>query len=427
MRQPAGTERDPLSWCLAITAAFALLVLFHLWIPSRIYFDEVHYVNASRKLLKLIPFNREHPMFAKEMIASFIYLFGDRPFVWRLPSAIMGTAGLFAFGRLVWLSSGKRLATILAMVLLATNFMWFTMSRIAMLDMVSAGMGMIGLWQFAAALKASGRTSARLHLAATAITFGLSLGAKWSIAPALAMPGLAFLVLRMRDTGLLIVGKRGAGPIPGVSMLEATFWLGLLPLAVYWLTFVPEMFYAVRPVSPFGFIAQHEYMFKLQDSVKKLHPYRSVWYEWVGDWRSIWFLYEKVDGAQRGIVMIGNPATMWLGLPALLWSVWTGFRRLRLDLLAFVTLYLSTLMIWAINGKPIQFYYHYLLPGAFLAACLALALDALWRRGGRWRWAVWGAMLACLGIFAWFYPILSAMPLCCKSSFAFWMWLPSWR
>lgn len=419
--------RDPIGWCLGIAVLFQLLVLWRIDIPSRYYFDEIHYVPAALDLLKLIPANREHPMFAKEVIATFIHFVGDRPLGWRLGPALFGGLGILAFSRFVWNVTERRRATIAATALLATNFMWFVQSRIAMLDMVEAGLCMAGLWQFTAALHARSTKLARRRLMLCGLALGLSLGAKWSSAPALMMPGLTFLILRIRENGLIVVGRKGAGPIKGVSLAEAAFWLGLFPLAIYWATYLPAMFYTDRPVSPFGFIAQHEYMFKLQDSVRKPHPYRTFWYQWVVDWRGIWYLFNKVDGAQRGIVMLGNPVSMIAGLVALLWSLWAALFRPRFDALTFAVLYAACLAMWALDGKPVQFYYHYLLPGAFLMALLALALDALWERRDRGRWLATGCMALSLLAFAVFYPIISAAPLPFKGAYNFWMWLPSWR
>lgn len=420
-------DRDPLGWCLMIAVAFQVLVLWRIGVPSRYYFDEIHYVPAALKLLDLIPVNREHPLLGKEVIAATIRLFGDRPFGWRVGPALFGTLGLFAFGRTIWHLTHRARATVLAMVLLATDFMWFIQSRIAMLDMICAGLCMVGLWQFVAALRARRLREARLRLAAAGVALGLSLGAKWSSAPALVIPGLAFLAMRMREVGPIAVGRHNAGPIRGVSLVEAAFWLGVLPLAVYWLTYLPAMFYADNAVTPLGFIKQHELMIRLQDSVKKPHPYRSVWYQWAVNWRAIWFLFEKVDGAQRGIVLIGNPFAMLAGLGALAWSLWAaGFRR-RWDALFLVVLYLACLLVWAINGKPVQFYYHYLLPGAFLMGLLALALDAAWQRGGRPRQAARIATGLAVAMFVLFFPIISGLPLPYKDSYNWWMWLPSWR
>ncbi|WP_067734887.1 glycosyl transferase [Novosphingobium naphthalenivorans] len=419
--------RDPIGWCLGITALFLMLALWRVEIPSAYYFDEVHYVPAALKLLDLIPANREHPMFGKEVIAACIHFLGDRPLAWRLGPVLFGTLGLFGFSRLIWHLSRRRAATVAATALLATNCMWFIQSRIAMLDMMEAGMCMAGLWQFAAALRARSTGIARMHLVLSGIALGLSLGAKWSSAPALMMPGLAFLILRIRERGIFLIGRKGAGPIKGISLAEATLWLGLFPLAVYWLTFLPAMFYADRPVNPLDFIGHHKYMIKLQDSVRKPHPYQSLWYQWVVNWRVIWYLFKDIDGAQRGIVMIGNPFSMLAGLAALLWGLWAMLFRHRYDALALIVLYAVCLAMWALNGKPVQFYYHYLLSGAFLMGLMGLWLDALWQRRDRWRMVATGSMVLSLLMFAVFYPIISGAPLPYKDAYNLWMWLPTWR
>ena len=93
--------------------------------------------------------------------------------------------------------------------------------------------------------------------------------------------------------------------------------------------------------------------------------------------------------------------------------MWAGLRRQRWDMLGFAALYVLSLAMWAVSGKPIQFYYHYLLPATFLMACLALALDALWRRRDRWRWLMPAALVLSAAMFLYFYPIISAAQLCC--------------
>ncbi|MBC2653361.1 phospholipid carrier-dependent glycosyltransferase [Novosphingobium flavum] len=420
-------DRDPLAICAAIAIAFLVLLWQRLHLPTRIYFDEVHYVKAARELLLMArPKNPEHPLVAKEFIAAAIWLFGDTPQSWRLFPALFGSLGLFAFSRALWLASGRAFATVAGTLLLATDFLWFVMSRIAMLDMIMAGFAMLALWMLAGAVRWPGQ--ARLRLVLAGVFLGLSLGAKWSVLATAMLPGLAFLVLRLRQHGRRFLLATDGAPIPGISLAEAGLWLGTLPLLVYFASFMPAFFYAERPVDPLHLVEYQGYMLKLQHSVVKPHPYQSVWWQWVLDIRAIWFLYEKIDGVQRGVLLLGNPFSLLAGLPALGWCLWAGWRQRRMDALAAALFYLTAIGMWVANGKPIQFFYHYLLPSTFLMAGLALALDALWHRPDRWRWAAPAALALSLALFAWFLPILSAAALCCgKPSYQAWMWLPTWR
>ena len=90
-----------------------------------------------------------------------------------------------------------------------------------------------------------------------------------------------------------------------------------------------------------------------------------------------------------------------------------------------MVLYIASLIFWAINGKPVQFYYHYALASVFLMAALALVLAGWWERGRRWPAALTVVLSAML--FVGFYPILSAGALPGKSSYRDYTWLDSWR
>ena len=420
-------SRDPLVWCWAIAAAFLALTLHRLAIPSKLYFDEVHYVPAARELLKLGEArNIEHPMLGKELIALSIRLLGDHAFAWRLPAALTGALALFATMRATWWASLSRPATLLAGALLASNFMLFVIARIAMLDAVMLGIAMVALWLCARAVRRPAHGRRDLALAGAAL--GLALASKWSVAAIAPLPGLAFAVMRfaaLPGRRSQVLTARDAAPVPGISLLEAALWLAVLPLAVYWLTFLPLGWFATGAV-PLGDIAGFQArMVELQESVVKPHPYQSVWWQWVANLRPIWFLYEYADGAQRGVLYLGNPFTMLAGLPALLVCLAWGWRRRDAAMLGTVALYAASLGIWLVAAKPVQFYYHYLLPGTFLTVALALVLGAWWQRGRRWPAAA--SLAAALGLFAWFYPILSSAKLPGDQAFQTYTWRDSWR
>jgi dolichyl-phosphate-mannose--protein O-mannosyl transferase len=422
--QPPTHSRDPIGWTLAFTAVFAALVCVRLTIPSKPFFDEIHYLPAARTVLELShPLNREHPPLGKELLALGIALFGDRTIGWRIMPALFGTLAFFSAMRALWFATGSRFATLAYGVLLATGFGLFVQARIAMLDVFMIAFAMLGLWMCAGAVREN--ETARWRLAIGGASLGLAVACKWNAAPVAMLPGLAFLAIRARHAGWRLLTSRRGPPVGGMTLIEAGLWLGLLPLLAYCAAYWPFLLYDKGSITPGGLLALHAKMLELQEEVVKPHTYMSVWWEWVLNWRPIWYYYEVGDGAQRGVLMIGNPLTMLAGLPALLWCAWAGILRRRHDALAVALLYLAAIGMWIVAPKPVQFYYHYLLPACFLLAALALALDALWRRG--WRKLVLLVLAGAIGMFALYWPILTAARLTGPDSFEFWAWLPSWR
>lgn len=416
--------RDPVGWSGLIALGFLALCQVRLGIPSQPYFDEVHYLPAARVLLELSRVaNQEHPLLGKELIAAGIAFFGDNPLGWRTFPALAGAVALFAFMRALWFATLSRFAALAGGVLLATAFPLFVHARIAMLDIFMVCFSMIGLWMCAAAVREP--ETARRRLAIGGIALGLAMASKWNAVPVAMLPGLAFLALRRQAAGWRFLTANRGAPVPGMTLIEAALWLGLTPLAVYALTFLPAFFYAENPLTPGGFVAYHRHMIELQEMVKQPHPYQSQWWQWVLNLRAIWYLYEMADGAQRGVLLVGNPLTMLTGLPALAWCAWKGLFRHDRAALAVALLYAASLGLWVVAAKPVQFYYHYFLPSCFLAAALALALDAAWRAG--WRKSALAAIAACCGLFAWFYPILSAAALADPQDFLYWAWFEGWR
>jgi dolichyl-phosphate-mannose--protein O-mannosyl transferase len=430
--------RDPLAWCLALTGLYALLAGWRLAIPSIPFFDEVHYLPAARELLALMEtgsgayLNREHPLLGKTLIALGISLLGDNPLGWRIMPLACGTLALFAGMRALWHASEDRFATIAFGVLLATGFHLFVQSRIAMLDIFMAAFLAVAAWQFAGACAQPEK--GRWRLALTGLALGCAMGAKWNAIPLAMLPGLAFFAARLSaGRRRLFMSRRGA-PVPGITLVEAFVWLGIVPLLAYALTFAPGWwlggYLRPSPLAEAGLIGFHREILSLQQQVITPHNYQSTWPQWLLNTRGIWYLYEVIDGAQRGVLLIGNPLTMLAGLPALAWCLASGAWRGDWTKLAVVIGYGAALGLWLIAPKPVQFYYHYFVPHFFLLAALALSLSDLRRAGlGQrlGRWLAWGTLAASAGLFALFYKVLAAAPLEGAASFAKWTWLAGWR
>lgn len=424
MSQSPAHQRDPLIWTLVVTALFAVLVFIRLTIPTKPFFDEVHYLPAARAMIDMgTAQNMEHPPLAKEILAAGMLLFGDNPFGWRIFPALFGILSLFAMMRAMWFATLSRAASLLAGLYLVSNFMLLVQSRIAMLDIFMISFMMVSLWMCAAAVRQN--ETARWRLAVAGVALGASFACKWNTIPLAILPGLTFLIARIRQSGWRFLTARRGWPIGGMTVLEAGFWLGILPLAVYSASYWVFLIYSYVPTHPTGLISLHLEMLHLQEEVLKPHPYQSRWWDWVINWRDIWYFYEHYDGAQRGVMMVGNPISTIALLPALGWCGFMGWREKNFAASAIVVLYLFSMGLWVVVPKDPEFFYYYLLSDCFGMAALALATERMWRNGDRV--VPYILAMGSVVMLAYYYPILTAARLGGPQAFLSWAWLPSWH
>lgn len=432
MSQPPPHPADPWRLHVLLALVFAVLAAIRLTTPSTPMFDEVHYLPAARAVLDLSQaLNMEHPPLAKQLIALGMALFGDNALGWRALPWLMGVVAIFAAMRAMWFATCRRAPSLLTGLFLTTGFPLLVQARIAMLDGMMAGFVMVALWMCAGAVREN--ETARWRLAIAGAALGAAMACKWNAIPLAMLPGLAFLAARLWqsrtwDLGRTLTASRG-WPIGGMTLWEAGIWLGLVPLAVYALSYWPFLLFDTVPGDPAGLVDLHRRMLDLQTQVITPHPYQSNWWQWAANSRAIWYLYDMVDGAQRGVLMMGNPLSSLAMLPALAWCAWAGVKAGvkdgRRDCLAVFVLYAASVALWIVAPKPVQFFHHYFLPHMFGMAALALGVEALWQRKER---LVPGAIvLGSAALFVWFYPILTAGALAGEQSFLDYAWIDGWR
>ena len=386
------------------------LFLVRLSVPHILVFDETHYVPAARTMLALAgPANGEHPLLAKVLIAAGIALFGDNAFGWRFMSTLAATAVVVGVFAILQLGYGRVRTSLVGAAFVLLNFTVYVQARIAMLDGFMAAFIVAGIALFLWTMRRGGWP----RWLATAIVFGLGVGCKWAALPYAGLAGLVFLWLKRED----------ARRFPGIALVPGALAFGMVCALAYFATFLPAFFYAhdamtLRRLLPFQLD-----MYRQQTQVLPPHTYQSRWWTWPLDLRPIWYLYEPADGAQRGILLLGNPVVMWGGLVAVVACGWawveTGDRRP----LAASLLWLFSLAIWAAIPKSLGFYYYYYPSTIFLCLALACAFDHWRMRLPHWDEAV---LAAAAVLFVWFFPILSAQALASPDAFHRWTWFDSW-
>lgn len=401
----------PLPAALLLGLLAQALFGWRLGTPSTLMFDEVHYVPAARALLALShPANTEHPLLGKELIALGIALFGDDAIGWRAMSTVAGTATVLGVFWLVLRLFGSVRTAALGGLFALVNFTVFVQARIGMLDGFMGAFVVLG----AAAMLQGARGRATAWWTAGSVLLGLAVAVKWAAVPYLAYAGIAFLLIKGRWPHLW----------PGLGVVRAGLILGIASAPAYLLTFAPAFFYADRPLTLATLLPFQAEMYRLQTQVLSPHPYQSQWWSWPVPLRAIWYLYEPVDGAKRGVLMVGNPAVMWGGFLAVAACLWAGWRERDGRLLGSAELWIASYAVWAIVPKSLGFFYYYYLPSIWLAVVLAAAAH----RFARGRFEGWDeAYLAlCVGLFLYFHPILSAAALPGPGAFRRYAWFSGW-
>lgn len=421
---------NPLLIALSIGFLAQALFLWHLATPHILVFDEVHYVPAARTLLELSgPINTEHPLLAKELIAAGIALFGDNSFGWRFFSTVAGSATIVSVFGILWLLFGRLRPAVMGAIFVLLNFTVFIQARIAMLDGFYAAFTLGAIAAMLWAMRAPVDKTWQRWIVASML-FGLGVACKWTAIPYGAYAVFAFLVVRWRDAR---IQKRPAAAAfsgkhqphwPGLSAFAALGTLGLVSISIYFLTFLPAFFYTDQPLTLSALLPFQAAMWAQQTQVLPHHNYQSSWWSWPLLIRPIWYLYQAADGAQRGILMLGNPVLMWGGLVAVLACLWKGVRERDPKLLAVAGLWIASVIVWAVTPKSIGFYYYYYLSSIFLCMALAAAFER-WARG---KWAHWdeGFAILAFGVAVYFLPILSAAALPNDMAFLHWMWFSTW-
>ena len=389
------------------------LFSWQLAVPHLLVFDEVHYVPAARTLLALAePRNVEHPMLGKELIALGMMLFGDNPVGWRALSTLAGTATVMGAFAILWLMYDRLRTATLGALMVLLNFTVFVQARIAMLDGFMAALVVCGTAVLLWAMRGKEGQARRRWLAGS-VLLGLAAGAKWTAAPYVAFAGIAFLVAR----------RGHSERWPGLGAVTGLVLLGAGSIGAYLLTFLPAFFYAHEPLTLATLLPFQLHMLQEQSQVLPPHTYQSDWTGWVLMKRPIWYLYEQADGAQRGILFLGNPAIMWSGLMAVLACLWASARDRDGKAGVVAAIWLASWLMWAPVLKSPTFFYYYYLSSIWLPLVIAAAIDH-WR--DKLRYWDEAFLLAAAILFVRFYPILAATELAGPDAFRRWTWFRSW-
>ena len=398
-----------------------------------------------------------HPPLGKQIISVGINAFGNRPFGWRVMSALAGTATVALVGVLAFLLFGSWLWAAVAALLAGTEHLLFVQSRIAMLDVFVALFVVLGFTLLVADRRRDpppdtprdpepdGSPSAEgvaaegipppplpepprrwirpLYVAAGA-AFGAAIAAKWSGYLALlggAGLAVAWTTRRIRDLGARTTEFVGLG----VSFVVVPF----LVYAATWIPWLAERGFDIGEW--FGhqddMLAYHRNLQTVQENGDPIHPYMSRAAGWLLLLRPVAYHWRGDPDCCAEILGIGNPALFWGALLFLPYLVLVWVSRKEWQAGPILVAIVAQLLPWLVVARPLfLFYMTPITP--FLALGMVYPLRDLFRTGLDRRLASAAAVLVvavCVGLFAFFWPVLAASPL----TYDEWqarIWFDSW-
>ena len=438
---------------------------------NSMYFDEIYHARTAYEFLHGLPtYENTHPPLGKIFIALGAAIFGMNPFGWRIIGTLFGIAMLpflYLFGKRMTRNTP---AAALACFLFAFDFMHFTQTRIATID-VYITFFVIAMYYFMYRYCTMSFYDTPLHktfipLGLCGVCMGLGIASKWTGVYAgcgLALLFFAHLLRRYREYlyAKAHPGKSTAGiqhqyivkNFSGYTVKTIDFCLTffvLIPVVIYLLSYLPFVDNA-HPGLLDRMLANQTSMFNYHSGLEATHPYSSSWYEWPTMIRPIWYYSGYLtDTVKEGISAFGNPIVWWIGVPAFVYLLYLLFTqstllrtltgrkkkipaaevlsRREFSVAAFLVVgYLAQYLPWFFVTR-ITFIYHYFPSTPFVVLMIVYSLMQLKKQMSDRTFVIICCVYATLafGLFLLFYPVLSGQPVDVAFVVKYLRWRPDW-
>ncbi|MDY3917777.1 MAG: phospholipid carrier-dependent glycosyltransferase [Candidatus Limivivens sp.] len=390
-------------------------------------FDEVYHARTAYEFLNELPiYENTHPPLGKSIISLGIRAFGANPFGWRVMCALLGTLMvpvLYLFAHRIFRSTT---AASFATILLCTEFMHFTLSRIATLDILVAFFVLLMFYFMYLFVSSGGPNKSlcrqMLYLFLCGCSMALAVSTKWTGVYAAAGIAVLFFVSLWEKIG----GKDGIQVhkryLIYLSIGCCVFFIAI-PLTVYVLSYIPfTKVYTDKGLLQAA-IDNAKLMFGYHVDTVFEHPYLSEWYEWLVDRKPLLDSYTVLeDGYISTIATFGNPLVWWGGLIALvhqfyLWRV-QKCKNARYLILA----YFSTLLPWLFIHRTVFIYQYYL---SSMTLILMIGNSVVHLKKGKKIMIL--LSVVSISLFFLFYPVISGSPVKADYVNQVLEWMHTWK
>lgn len=410
------------------------------------YFDEIYHARTAYEYIQgRYSYENTHPPLGKCFIALGMLIWGVCPFGWRVMGVLFGIAMLPCIYLFVKRMFKETWLAACVTTLFAFDFMHFAQTRIATIDVfVTFFIILMYYFMYQYVSKSFYDTPLKktfIPLGLSGICMGFGVASKWTGAYAgvgLAVIFFASLYRRYREyvyakadesgetNGILhkdVVAK--FKPYAWTTILFCIVFFVLIPAVIYTLSYIP-----FRDGSDDGLIAQmlknQETMFSYHSELVSTHPYSCTWYNWPTMYRPIWYYSRHVtDTVSEGISAFGNPLVWWVGIPAVIYMVYLIWKDRDRKAAFFVISYLAQYLPWCLITRT-TYMYHYFPSVPFITMMIGYAMYKLVDGKAKRRRIAYFYVAAAVGLFLFFYPVISGYPIEKQWVFDNLQWFDTW-
>ncbi len=423
---------------------------------NSMYFDEIYHARTAYEMLHgLYSYENTHPPLGKVLISLGVFLFGMTPFGWRIVGTLFGIAMVpfaYLFAKKL---TNSTFGAALAAVIYAFDFMHFTQSRIATIDVYITFFVILMYYFMYCYLQTDfihdDKKKRLLPLGACGICMGLGVASKWTgVYAGVGLAVLFFASLLMRYREYLYARQYPNFCTEGIAhrqivkafmpRLKETIafcikYFVFIPLCIYTLAYIP-----FRDSAGNGLIGRMlkniQTMYSYHSNLVATHSFSSPWYAWPTLLRPVWYYsgtFADAESLREGISAFGNPLVWWVGIPVFFYMLYR-IARFRDTKAAFLAVsYLAQYLPWFFVTR-ITFIYHYF-PCVIFVVLMIVYSFTLFHEYALQRWpnkpwigplAMGLYALGVLGLFVMFYPVLSGQAVDVNYVTTYLRWMDGW-
>ncbi|MFX3631645.1 MAG: phospholipid carrier-dependent glycosyltransferase [Candidatus Pristimantibacillus sp.] len=400
------------------------------------YFDEIYHARTAYEHLEGIKaYENTHPPLGKILIALGIKLFGLSPFGWRIVGTLFGIAMvplMYLFALRLFRKTGYATA---AAGLFAAEFMHFTQTRIATIDVYGVFFIILMFFfmqrYYSLNFYQTALRKTLIPLFWAGLFFGIGVASKWIVlyggAGLAVMLGIS-LYERYRQYA---AAKRAlaTGTVKGdileayqrvtklfvrntmITLASCIMFFVVIPLAIYGLSYIPVLSVEGDHYSGERLVEYQKHMFSYHSELVATHPYSSQWWEWPFMKRPVWY-YSGQDLANpnhiSGITVFGNPLIWWIGIFAFIGALYMSIKRKDKQMYVIWIAYLSQYLPWMLVPR-LTFIYHYFAMVPFMIMAIVYMFKLNEDKRPHQSWIRWLFVSAAALLFMLYYPVLSGM------------------